>query len=78
MSKLATVCDIIGTEQNADIPIKLGLLAYSGPARPTRFAMLGQVPAKLLRQLDSHFKCDTYLKCESLYRRSVSEAFSGR
>ena len=61
VTKLATVRDIIWTEQNADITIKLRLLALSGPAWTTRIAMLGQVPPQLL--IHAFFRVDVAIDC---------------
>ena len=48
MAKLPAVCDVIRAEQDADITVKLWLLALSGATRPTGFAVLGQIPPELL------------------------------
>ena len=41
------MCDIIRTEQDTDITVKIGLSALSGASWVAGHAMLGQVPPKL-------------------------------
>lgn len=51
MSKLSTVCDIVWTEQDADIADELGLPALLGMTRPAGLAVFRQVPPELLIQI---------------------------
>ena len=48
MPKLTPVGDIIQAEKNADITVKLGLLALTGAAKSAVLAMQGQVPPQFL------------------------------
>src|SRR6056297_2886944 len=47
MTELASMRHVVGAEQNADISVKLRLLALSGTTWATGLAMLGQVPPQL-------------------------------
>ncbi len=48
MPKLATMSDIVRPEQDADIAVKLRLLALASTARGAALAMQWQVPPQLL------------------------------
>jgi hypothetical protein len=48
MAKLATMRDIIGTEQDADIAVKFGLLTFACTPRCPVLSVQGQVPSKLI------------------------------
>ncbi|MCF6431175.1 hypothetical protein [Leisingera sp. MMG026] len=48
MPELAAVRDIVGTEQDADIPVELWSLMLSGTARPAVLSVFGQIPPQLI------------------------------
>ena len=48
MTELTAVSDIIWSKQDADIAVKLGLLALAGTARCSVISVQGQVPPQLI------------------------------